>query len=449
MQKSDFSSKDKKKPLFVSTVTGQVILVAVAVALLGELRLHPFDSPFRFSLGAAAYAFSLLYFSRLPFLWSSLATALAILVLRSYITIVFDYQTLPVFHAPLEGQHLWADLIVLHGPASIYYIVMALLFNVLKIRNHVHKPGLLVGLLTLADTSGNVVEILLRGGNLITPKAFLWALVVGVLRALMLTGLYHGLKRHEDELRLLNQRKKYEELLLLLTDLHTEAFFLRKSSQEIEIVMRRSYQLYKNLAGCGQQAEMALDIARDVHEIKKDYQRISAGLERILKDKKPETEICFSDIVALVVDTNESYARQLQKDIRFRICQEYDFTTERYYDWASVLNNLVENAVEASGKSGSIEITAKLEAGRFVVTLSDEGYGIPEKDWEMVFCTGYTTKTDPVSGKFYTGLGLTHVCDLTEDLGGTIRIVKSDKKGTAFRLEFLMEATTDNIAIGF
>lgn len=449
MQKTISRIKSKKRPAFISTVTGQVILVAVAVALLGEIKLYPFESPFRFALGAPAFAFSLLYFSRLPFSWSAMATGAAILIFRSYLTIAFDYKELPVFQAVLEGQHLWTDLLYLHGPASMYYVGMAFCFYVFKIRSYVHKPAPLVGLLSLADVGGNLVEISLRGGNLLTPGVFAWVLIVGILRALMLTGLYHSFKRHEDELRLLNQRKKYEELLLLLTDLHTEAFLLRKSSREIEMVMRRSYETYKNLAGQGQQAEMVLGIAKDVHEIKKDYQRILAGLERILKDKKLEAEMHFSDIVALVVGANESYARELDKDIRFRVRLGHDFTTGRYYDWTSVLNNLVENAVEASGKRGSIEITAKLEAESFVVTVADKGQGIPDQDWEMVFYTGYSTKSDPVSGKFFTGLGLTHARALTEDLGGAIRIAASDENGTTFKLEFPVIAADSQMAKGF
>lgn len=429
------SPKDKKRGPFLRTAAGQMIMVAVVVALLGELKLYPFASTFRFGLGAPAYAFALLYFSRLPLSWSSIVTGMAVVIFRSYLTIVFEYKGLPIFQGSEEG-HLWTDLIALHGATGMYYIGMAFCFYIFKIRKYVHRPVFLVLLLSMADVGGNLAEILFRMGNLLDPRVFSSILVVGVLRSLMLTGLYLSLKWQEDEIRRESQRKKYEELLLLLTDLNTEAFLLRKSSSEIEAVMRRSYEIYKNLEGYGKHAQAALDIARDVHEIKKDYQRIMAGLDRILKEKKLESGMLFSDIVDVVTRANHSYARQLQKDIAFHVCLEYDFTTDRYYDWASVLNNLVENAVEATGIMGSVEISAKLLEDGFVLNVSDKGQGIPDQDWETVFYTGYSTKSDPVSGKFSTGLGLTQARALTGDLGGIISISASDENGTTFRMVF-------------
>ncbi len=426
------SSASRKLAILPSSVPGQVIMVGVAVALLGEFRIHPFESPFRFSLGPPTLAFSLLYFTHLPHLGSSIVTAGAIFAWRSYLTLAFDWGTRGVIIP--EGA-VFTTLLKLHGPASVYYIALGLWFYLLRVRKHVHRPVLLVATLALADAGGNVIEVFLRGRELLTPSVFSWIFTIGVLRASMLLGLYHVLKRREAELYLQEQRKKYKELLMFLIDLNTESFYLKKSSKEIEKVMKRSYGLYEELLeALPEKAALALDIAKDVHEIKKDYQRIITGLDRIMKRKDLEPEMRFSDIVALVESSNELYARHLGKKIRFVTRLHQDFSTPHYRNWVSILNNLVTNAVEASGPRGRIEISARLAEDNIIVEVLDEGKGIPREDWEVVFSPGYSTKADHKSGKIATGIGLTHVRSLAEEFGGRVQIVESSSPGACFQI---------------
>ena len=57
---------------------------------------------------------------------------------------------------------------------------------------------------------------------------------------------------------------------------------MKKNSEEIESVMSNAYRLYEKLSELGVPEEtkrMSLAIARDVHEIKKDYLRIMQGIE--------------------------------------------------------------------------------------------------------------------------------------------------------------------------
>ena len=67
------------------------------------------------------------------------------------------------------------------------------------------------------------------------------------------------------------------------------------------------------------------------------------------------------------------------------------------------------------------------------VRVEDDGPGIPEKLREIVFDPGYTSKFDAY-GTPSTGIGLSYVRELVQELDGQIQIEQKETKGTAFQL---------------
>lgn len=97
-----------------------------------------------------------------------------------------------------------------------------------------------------------------------------------------------------------------------------------------------------------------------------------------------------------------------------------------------VLVNVLRNACEAVDEGGKIEISLKMNREKdqpcFEIRISDNGCGIPEKDWENIFEPFFTTKS---SG---AGLGLANARRILEQHGGTIRVVKKEGPGSCFLL---------------
>ena len=97
-----------------------------------------------------------------------------------------------------------------------------------------------------------------------------------------------------------------------------------------------------------------------------------------------------------------------------------------------VFLNLIRNAWEAVGEGGRIKIGATLcgEAPnrQIRVRVSDNGCGIPEKDWENIFEPFFTTKASGF------GLGLANARKIIEQHGGTVRVVRKRTPGTAFEV---------------
>jgi hypothetical protein len=95
-----------------------------------------------------------------------------------------------------------------------------------------------------------------------------------------------------------------------------------------------------------------------------------------------------------------------------------------------VLTNLVRNAaqaIEASGRPGSVTVRAAEEDGRTRIRVSDTGPGLPSKARENLF--------RPFSGGVRqggTGLGLVIGAELVKGHGGSLTLEETGRSGTAF-----------------
>jgi two-component system OmpR family sensor kinase len=83
--------------------------------------------------------------------------------------------------------------------------------------------------------------------------------------------------------------------------------------------------------------------------------------------------------------------------------------------------NVVRNAVRFSGEGGVVEVRAGKDAtgDAFVVTVADEGPGVPDADLEAIFVPFYRSRSDSTTTGF--GLGLAIARRAVEAHGGTIR----------------------------
>jgi signal transduction histidine kinase len=93
-----------------------------------------------------------------------------------------------------------------------------------------------------------------------------------------------------------------------------------------------------------------------------------------------------------------------------------------------VVFNLVLNAIDATGKGGRIEVAARHEGNQLVVTVADDGQGIPAEVQTKLFRPYFTTK------RHGTGLGLFVIRRITEAHGGTVELVSQPGEGATFRV---------------
>lgn len=95
-----------------------------------------------------------------------------------------------------------------------------------------------------------------------------------------------------------------------------------------------------------------------------------------------------------------------------------------------VLDNLLNNALDAVADGGRIEVATALEGERVRIEVSDDGAGIAPETLARVFDPFFTTK-DPGRG---AGLGLAISLTFAEAMGGALTVESKPGAGSRFRL---------------
>ena len=102
-----------------------------------------------------------------------------------------------------------------------------------------------------------------------------------------------------------------------------------------------------------------------------------------------------------------------------------------------VLCNLFLNAIQAMPEGGKIALIAsKLDNGQVLISVSDQGTGIKQKDIKKVFDPLFTKKKDGV------GLGLSLCKELVMRHGGTITAKSEENQGTTIEILLPEENST-------
>lgn len=97
-----------------------------------------------------------------------------------------------------------------------------------------------------------------------------------------------------------------------------------------------------------------------------------------------------------------------------------------------VLLNLLLNAIQAMEKPGAIHVSLRRDDATVIITVADEGKGIPPEILPNIFRPFFTTKGHG------TGLGLSLARRIVESHGGTISARSEVGKGTQFTIQLPM-----------
>ena len=147
------------------------------------------------------------------------------------------------------------------------------------------------------------------------------------------------------------------------------------------------------------------------------------------------------DLVATVNDALVLLEKELQK---YRIDVQKELSSVPLILGSAsqlqrLLLNLITNARQAIKENGTIRIIVKHEpkTDSVVLTVRDNGAGIPKEVLPKIFDRFFTTKSGPdASGKGGTGLGLTACKQIIDEHRGRIRVESTVGKGTAFSIRF-------------
>lgn len=182
--------------------------------------------------------------------------------------------------------------------------------------------------------------------------------------------------------------------------------------------------------------------SKNFEEYKTSLEKIDEHVERARKvvhnmlgyARKMEPHSEDVDINATLKQTIallENFARTNNIEIQTDLSPDLPIIASDQARLQQVFLNLINNAIDAIGKDGEIQVKSRCSDSFINVEIKDNGTGIPQDKQKKVFDPFFTTKE---TGKG-TGLGLWVSYDIIEKMGGNIRLVSEVGKGTTFTVE--------------
>jgi signal transduction histidine kinase len=99
------------------------------------------------------------------------------------------------------------------------------------------------------------------------------------------------------------------------------------------------------------------------------------------------------------------------------------------------------NAARFSPLGSGITITSRQQPGTTIISVTDQGQGIPQKHLVHVFEPFWRADVAETGVSRGAGLGLYIVKELAERHGGTVRVTSTQGRGSTFSVELPDPAT--------
>ena len=110
---------------------------------------------------------------------------------------------------------------------------------------------------------------------------------------------------------------------------------------------------------------------------------------------------------------------------------------------ARILSNLLSNALRYTPAGGEVHVELVLDGNQAVLSVADNGTGIPVEDQAKVFERFYRADKARSRAAGGTGLGLAICQSLVEAHHGTIRFTSQPERGTRFEVRLPMATRAD------
>ena len=265
------------------------------------------------------------------------------------------------------------------------------------------------------------------------PGDILWTLKLGtIVSAILCLIIAHYLSKPIERLRNATNElargnldirvshyigSRRDEIAELVRDFDSMADELRKLIQsERNLLSGVSHELRSPIA----RIRLALTLARgdDARErremldrIEQETIQLDSMLERILTVARLESgqhkpklrDVSLRDIVDDVLNDARFEATALDVDIKFAGSPEVNLKGDPDL-LRSAIENIVRNAIFYSGAGGQIEITLRRDDGNALLSVRDNGPGVPEESLPLLFKPFY--RVDNSRGDSTGGMGL-------------------------------------------
>ncbi|MBP8691190.1 MAG: HAMP domain-containing protein [Sedimentibacter sp.] len=212
-----------------------------------------------------------------------------------------------------------------------------------------------------------------------------------------------------------------------------------------EFVANVSHELKTPITTIKSYAETLLDGALEEKETAEEFLNVinseSDRMSRLVTDllllsrmdyeqtNWHKERINLQDMVNIAVKKLQMQAKEKNISIHVSIPDDIDILFDRD-GFEQIILNIAGNAVKYTPENGNIWIEAKTTKKDVIVSIKDDGFGIPKEDQDRIFDRFYRVEKARARGLGGTGLGLSIAKQIAEAHNSTITVKSQINKGT-------------------
>lgn len=186
--------------------------------------------------------------------------------------------------------------------------------------------------------------------------------------------------------------------------------------------------------------------ANQVEYLSKMSQVVQDGLiiiqnlldSKVIEDYKKEIQIERLNIITTIqqaIKRHKGYAQTKNINIEFIPSKsKIEYRTDEFF-LTRITENLISNAIKFSPEGKKINVKLQDNEENVRLEVKDEGLGICVEDQAKLFIQHQTFKNRATAGESSSGLGLSVVKSLVDELNGKIWCESIEGKGATFILE--------------
>lgn len=333
-----------------------------------------------------------------------------------------------------------------HGVAAV--TILGLLFAAWhEAKLHRKSGSPLHGALVVAFTLLASAQVSMALGPVWTVAWWQYHALMLIAVALALGALYFEL----DHLRRMEERRHKEEMMEAQIQ---AAGLMRAEAYKTELIGVVSHELRSPVAALHGFSELLLshqgsetDRRHWLTLMNDEAARLGTILDDLLHASRieaGEVQLRMDQVVlgAIVEEMARKFAARAPGH-RFHVAGEPHVVVHADSQRVTqILENLVSNAVKYSPEGGTITIGVKRAEGNAVISVSDQGLGIPPEDVPKLFTRFHRVHRPEHSIVRGTGLGLYITKELVTRQGGAIWVESQPGEGSTFSFALQLERGT-------
>jgi two-component system sensor histidine kinase VicK len=204
-----------------------------------------------------------------------------------------------------------------------------------------------------------------------------------------------------------------------------------------------SIEVLSNLLGSGREGQCDREMQEYLQMINKSSKKCITLIQNFINKEFMQTtavslvkrRIDLVGRMRMLMDEYQSNAASLQKHFKLHVSEEKIYVELDEDKFFQIINNLISNALKFTKDYGTISIHLEDHTSWVVISIADNGIGIPEEMHKELFEEFTPARRRGLKGEQSHGLGMSIIKTIVEWHQGKIWFESKENEGTTFFIE--------------